>query len=67
MLRRKNVLALTGMLFALGATPLDGSGVPVNSELSNDPAIGLDRFLLRSLFRAQCVGLNTTRQSAPRD
>src|SRR5262249_45784652 len=33
MLRRKKVLALTGMLFALGATLLGGANVPINETL----------------------------------
>ena len=31
MLRKKKVLALTGMLFALGATLLGGASVPINA------------------------------------
>src|ERR1700730_10626695 len=50
MLRRKKVLALTGMLFALGATLLGGSSVPINETLRNGPAIGLDWFLLDMLL-----------------
>src|SRR3954471_11150895 len=50
MLRRKKVLALTGMLFALGATLLGGSSVPINEQLGNGPAIGLDWFLLDMLL-----------------
>jgi len=46
MLRKKKVLALTGMLFALGATLLGGASVPINQDLHNGPAIGLDWFLL---------------------
>ena len=42
MLRKKKVLALTGMLFSLAATLLGGSSVPINQELTNGPAIGLD-------------------------
>src|SRR6266849_5481920 len=33
MLRKKKVLALTGMLFALGATLLGGASVPINGDL----------------------------------
>src|SRR5271156_1224961 len=33
MLRRKKILALTGMLFALGATLLGGANVPINETL----------------------------------
>jgi len=50
MLRKKKVLALTGMLFALGATLLGGASVPINQELQNGPAIGLDWFLLDMLL-----------------
>src|SRR5579862_2863849 len=50
MLRRKKVLALTGMLFALGATLLGGASVPINGDLGNGPAIGLDWFLLDMLL-----------------
>ena len=50
MLRRKKVLALTGMLAALGATLLGGASVPINGELGNGPAIGLDWFLLDMLL-----------------
>lgn len=52
MLRRKKVLALTGMLFALGATLLGGSSVPINEDLGSGPAIGLDWFLLDMLLMA---------------
>src|SRR5215510_9798930 len=41
MLRRKKVLALTGLLFSLAATLLGGSSVPINGTLGNGPAIGL--------------------------
>lgn len=50
MLRRKKILALTGMLFALGATLLGGASVPINEDLHNGPAIGLDWFLLDMLL-----------------
>ena len=50
MLRRKKVLALTGLLFALGATLLGGASVPINEELRAGPAIGLDWFLLDILL-----------------
>ena len=50
MLRRKKVLALTGMVFALGATLLGGASVPINEELRESPAIGLDWFLLDMLL-----------------
>src|SRR5215510_7482872 len=50
MLRRKKVLALTGLLFALGATLLGGASVPINDTLREGPAIGLDWFLLDLLL-----------------
>ncbi|HTU68151.1 MAG TPA: sterol desaturase family protein [Steroidobacteraceae bacterium] len=50
MLRRKKVLALTGMALSLCATLLGGSSVPINQELHNGPAIGLDWFLLDLLL-----------------
>jgi sterol desaturase/sphingolipid hydroxylase (fatty acid hydroxylase superfamily) len=50
MLRRKKVLALTGMSFALAATLLGGASVPINDDLGNGPAIGFDWFLLDLLL-----------------
>ena len=50
MLRKKKVLALTGMLLALAATLLGGASVPINQDLGNGPAIGLDWFLLDLLL-----------------
>src|SRR5262249_11797755 len=50
MLRRKKVLALTGLLSSLAATLLGGSSVPINGSLGNGPAIGLDWFLLDILL-----------------
>lgn len=50
MLRRKKALALTGMLFSLGATLLGGASVEINEPLHNGPAIGLDWFLLDMLL-----------------
>jgi sterol desaturase/sphingolipid hydroxylase (fatty acid hydroxylase superfamily) len=50
MLRKKKVLALTGMLFALGATLLGGASVPINEDLGSGPTLGLDWFLLDMLF-----------------
>ncbi len=50
MLRRKKILALTGMAFALGATLLGGASVPINDTLREGPAIGLDWFLLDMLL-----------------
>jgi len=49
-LRRKKVLALTGMLLALAATLLGGASVPINGPLGEGPAIGLDWFLLDMLL-----------------
>jgi len=45
-LRKKRVLALTGMLLAFAAAALGGSSVPINETLRDGPAIGLDWFLL---------------------
>src|SRR5262249_52498625 len=45
-LRKKKVLALTGMLLAIGAAALGGSSVQINAALHDGPAIGLDWFLL---------------------
>jgi len=50
MLRRKKVLALTGMAFALLATLLGGASVEINEPLHEGPAIGLDWFLLDMLL-----------------
>ena len=50
MLRRKKVLALTGMAFALLATLLGGASVQINEPLHEGPAIGLDWFLLDMLL-----------------
>ncbi len=50
MLRRKKVLALTGMLSALGATLLGGASVEINEPLHDGLAIGLDWFLLDMLL-----------------
>ena len=50
MLRRKKVLALTGILCALLASLLGGASVPINQDLHNGPAIGLDWFLLDILM-----------------
>ena len=49
-LRRKKILGLTGMLFALGATLWGGASVPINQPLHDGPAIGLDWFLLDILL-----------------
>lgn len=45
-LRKKKVLAFTGMLLAFAAAGLGGSSVPINETLKDGPAIGLDWFLL---------------------
>ena len=45
-LRKKKVLALTGILLAFAGAALGGSSVPINETLTNGPAIGLDWFLL---------------------
>jgi len=45
-LRKKKILALTGMLLAIAATALGGSSVRINGTFHNGPAIGLDWFLL---------------------
>lgn len=50
LLRKKKVLALTGMLFALAATLLGGANVAINETLHNGPALGLDWFLLDILL-----------------
>lgn len=50
MLRRKKVLALTGMLTALAATLLGGASVEINEPLHDGMAIGLDWFLLDLLL-----------------
>ena len=45
-LRKKKVLGLTGMLFAMLAALLGGASVEINQTLTDGPAIGLDWFLL---------------------
>src|ERR1700732_4006004 len=45
-LRKKKILALTGMSLAIAATALGGSSVQINDTLRDGPAIGLDWFLL---------------------
>jgi sterol desaturase/sphingolipid hydroxylase (fatty acid hydroxylase superfamily) len=49
-LRKKKVLAFTGLLLAIAATLLGGSSVQINENLRNGPAIGLDWFLLDLLL-----------------
>jgi sterol desaturase/sphingolipid hydroxylase (fatty acid hydroxylase superfamily) len=51
MLRKKKVLGLTGMLFALAATWLGGASVPINETLhASKMSLGLDWFLLDMLL-----------------
>jgi len=45
-LRKKRILALTGMLLAIAATALGGSSVQINETPHGGLAIGLDWFLL---------------------
>ena len=51
-LRRKKVLAATGMVLAMAALALGGWSVPINQPLKDGPAIGLDWFLLDLLATA---------------
>ena len=51
-LRKKRVLALTGMLSAIAATALGGSSVRINENLRDGFSIGLDWFLLDLLLMA---------------
>jgi sterol desaturase/sphingolipid hydroxylase (fatty acid hydroxylase superfamily) len=51
-LRKKKVLALTGLLLAMTAAALGGSSVEINKPLHDGPAIGLDWFLLDLLLTA---------------
>ena len=51
-LRRKKVLALSGLLLALAATALGGSSVEINETLGDGPALGLDWFLLDMFLMA---------------
>src|SRR6266700_5565524 len=51
-LRKKKILGLTGILFALAATLLGGASVPINETLRDGPAIGLDWFLLDMFLMA---------------
>ncbi len=51
MLRRKKILGLTGLLFALAATLLGGASVPINETLhASNVSLGLDWFLLDMLL-----------------
>src|SRR5271163_4334518 len=49
-LRKKKVLALTGLLLAATAAALGGSSVEINQTLHDGSAIGLDWFLLDLLL-----------------
>src|SRR5205814_1621100 len=51
-LRKKKILALTGMLLAIAATALGGSSVQINETPHDGLAIGLDWFLLDMLLMA---------------
>jgi sterol desaturase/sphingolipid hydroxylase (fatty acid hydroxylase superfamily) len=51
-LRKKKTLALSGFLLATAATLLGGSSVPINENLGNGPAIGLDWFVLDMFLMA---------------
>ena len=51
-LRKKKVLALTGILLAGAAAALGGSSVQINKTLHDGPAIGFDWFLLDLLLTA---------------
>lgn len=51
-LRKKKLLALTGMSLAMAAAAFGGSSVPINEPLHNGPAIGLDWFLLDMFLMA---------------
>jgi sterol desaturase/sphingolipid hydroxylase (fatty acid hydroxylase superfamily) len=51
-LRKKKILALTGLLLATAAAALGGSSVRINETLHGGPAIGLDWFLLDLLLTA---------------
>ena len=52
LLRKKKVLALSGMLLAFAAILFGGASVPINQTLHNGPALGLDWFLLDLLMMA---------------
>src|SRR4030095_9268290 len=49
-LRKKKILGLTGILFALAATLLGGASVPINETLADGAAICRDCFLLALLL-----------------
>jgi hypothetical protein len=50
--RKKKILAFSGMLLATAATALGGANVQINGALRDGPAIGLDWFLLDMLLMA---------------
>ena len=52
LLRKKKILALSGMLLAIAATALGGSSVPINETPRGGLGIGLDWFLLDLLLMA---------------
>jgi sterol desaturase/sphingolipid hydroxylase (fatty acid hydroxylase superfamily) len=52
LLRKKKVLAMTGITLALAAAALGGSSVQINETLHSGPALGLDWFLLDMLLMA---------------
>ena len=51
-LRKKKILALTGLSLAMAATLWGGASVQINDNLHNGPAIGLDWFLLDMFLMA---------------
>jgi lathosterol oxidase len=51
-LRKKKVVALTGILLAMAAAALGGSSVRINETLHDGPVIGLDWFLFDLLLTA---------------
>jgi sterol desaturase/sphingolipid hydroxylase (fatty acid hydroxylase superfamily) len=51
-LRKKKILGLTGMLLGIAATAWGGASVPINENLRDGPAIGLDWFLLDMFLMA---------------
>jgi sterol desaturase/sphingolipid hydroxylase (fatty acid hydroxylase superfamily) len=51
-LRKKKILAVTGILSAIAATALGGSSVPINGTLHDGFSVGLDWFCLDLLLMA---------------